>query len=295
MRSWLLVPMLICGCASPEPPAAKAPPMPPEKLTLPGCENTFRVTPNLYSGGTPENDSAFKVLAQLGIKSIISVDGAAPEHTIAAKHGLKYVHLPVGYDGISTDTAYKLAKAVQSLPGPVYVHCHHGKHRGPAAVAAIRLCLEPEYTPADASQWMTAAGTDPKYKGLTRLPLSLVRPKSEQLQSLSIQFPVRADVPDMTRVMVNVDVHWDAIKDAKARNIMDIEAAAVLLVEDYRELKRSQLARAKGEIFMSLLAQAESDAQELVDVAKANNQLAIVEIITKCQNNCGKCHTRFRD
>ena len=30
----------------------------------------------------------------------------------------------------------EIATAVQTLPGPIYIHCHHGKHRSPAASAA---------------------------------------------------------------------------------------------------------------------------------------------------------------
>ena len=28
-----------------------------------------------------------------------------------------------------------LARAARTLPGPIFVHCHHGMHRGPAAAA----------------------------------------------------------------------------------------------------------------------------------------------------------------
>jgi protein tyrosine phosphatase (PTP) superfamily phosphohydrolase (DUF442 family) len=108
---------------------------PPERLDLPGVENAYRLSPRLYSGGEPRGEQAFAALKSLGIKTAISVDGATPDAETARRYGIRYVHLPVGYDGISREQAVRIIKAARTLPGPVFVHCHHGKHRGPAAVA----------------------------------------------------------------------------------------------------------------------------------------------------------------
>ena len=73
---------------------------PPERLDLPGLENVYRLGPQLYSGGEPRGEEAFAALRALGIKTAISVDGATPDTETAQKFGIRYVHLPVGYDGI---------------------------------------------------------------------------------------------------------------------------------------------------------------------------------------------------
>ena len=109
----------------------RARPGTPERLEIRGIENTFRLSPRLYSGGDPHGVEALAALKELGVRTIISVDGATPDVETARKLGLRYVHLPIGYDGVPREQAVRLVQAVKTLPGPVYVHCHHGKHRGP--------------------------------------------------------------------------------------------------------------------------------------------------------------------
>src|SRR5262249_10275117 len=114
----------------------------PERIDAPGIENAFRLSPRLLSGGQPEGEMGFETLKRLGVKTVISVDGSQPDVEAARRNGLRYVHLPVGYDGIPRDQAILLVAAIRDLPGPVFVHCHHGKHRGPAAAAVCALATE---------------------------------------------------------------------------------------------------------------------------------------------------------
>src|SRR5262245_3837035 len=113
----LLTPLVI----QPAPPG-------PVKVEAPGLPNVYRVTDRLYSGGSPVGDTGFASLQKLGIRTVISVDGVRPDVQRARKHGLRYIHLPIGYDGVPRAKALRLARAVRDLPGPVYLHCHHGKH-----------------------------------------------------------------------------------------------------------------------------------------------------------------------
>jgi protein tyrosine phosphatase (PTP) superfamily phosphohydrolase (DUF442 family) len=129
--------------------------------------NLFRVTTNIFSGDSPVSDAAFLELAKLGVKTIISVDGSKPDVDSARKHGLRYIHLPFGYDGIPTNRIAELVKAGQSANGPIYVHCHHGLHRGPAAVAI--LCqASMGWSTNQALAWLKQAGTASDYTGLYR-------------------------------------------------------------------------------------------------------------------------------
>src|SRR5215212_2026849 len=95
-------------------------PLPPEikRINAPGLENLFAISPNLFSGGSPEGDEGFASLAKLGVKTIITVDGAQPDLERAHAHGLRYVHLPHGYNGIPSDTQLQLIKAAQIVEGP---------------------------------------------------------------------------------------------------------------------------------------------------------------------------------
>ncbi len=72
----------------------------PGPLEMPGLHNVYRLTEQLLSGSSPEGEEGFRSLEKLGVKTILTVDGARPDVALAHKHGLRYVHLPIGYDGV---------------------------------------------------------------------------------------------------------------------------------------------------------------------------------------------------
>src|SRR6185436_14778526 len=130
----------------------------PEKLEAPGLPNAYRLHERVISGGEPAGEEAFATLQKLGVKTIISVDGAQPQLELAKRFGLRYVHLPHGYDGVPEGRAKELAKAVRDLPGPIYIHCHHGKHRSPAA-ATVACVAAGLLVPEQSLTVLTTAGT----------------------------------------------------------------------------------------------------------------------------------------
>src|SRR5262249_30099789 len=132
------------------------------------------------------------------------------------RHGLRYAHVPIGYDGVPRRQALRIARAVRDLPGPVYLHCHHGKHRGPAAAAVALLCLDDSCAAEQAVAWLREAGTDPRYAGLSAAPRQLRRPSSEELDGVPADFPEAAEVGGMARLMVEVDARWDHLRLARA-------------------------------------------------------------------------------
>src|SRR4051794_30893959 len=72
------------------PPAttAKSPPA-PERLPARGVENLYRLSPRLFSGGQPDGAEGFTILKGLGVRTILSVDGAAPDVETARRLGLR--------------------------------------------------------------------------------------------------------------------------------------------------------------------------------------------------------------
>jgi len=267
--------------------------------------NVFRMNESMFSGSSPDSEEGFRELQKIGITTIISVDGATPDSAIAAKYALRYIHIPVGYDGIPNETAYQLARAVQTSPGPVYIHCHHGKHRGPAAAAAIQLCLDPKYTPEQAETWLKLAGTDPKYRGLINLPRTLVRPSAEELTRIPADFPKASTVPDLTRHMVGIDERWDHLKLVKAAGWKtppshpDVDPAheALQLKENYREATRLTASSKKGEAFLTMMIEAEASASELEKHLRTKPipADAAAKAFARNQALCASCHERFRD
>jgi len=297
--------LFVIGCQEPAPPELRTIEQAPiQPLNSPDLHNAFRVSDRIYSGSSPDSDAGFAALKDLGIKTIISVDGAKPDIERARKHGMTYVHLPFGYDGIPRERLVALVKASE-LPGSIYVHCHHGKHRGPAAVAAIQLCTDPTWDRAKAEEWLRLAGTDPKYAGLVGLPKALVPPTQDELDKAASTFSEYAAVPDLARLMVEVDSRWDHLRIVKAagwkatKEHPDIDPAheALQLVELYREARRLTSIGHRGEIFRMMLSEAEAAATDLESALRAQpldvNRAA--KAFEQSASACTSCHTQFRD
>jgi protein tyrosine phosphatase (PTP) superfamily phosphohydrolase (DUF442 family) len=296
----LIVALWAAGCGAPPPEPAAAG---PAAVEVEGLHNVFRLNDRLYSGGSPEGEAGFASLQRLGVRTVLSVDGATPDVALAEKYGLRYVHVPVGYDGIPREKAWAIAKAARDLPGPVYIHCHHGKHRGPAAVACVLLALEPDYTPAAAAAWLAQAGTDPRYRGLIELPQTLPRPSAADLDALPADFPAVAAVPDLTRLMVAIDARWDHLKAARAAGWgpppahpdIDPPHEALQLVELYRESGRLPDVTRHGAEFMALLRDAEAAAGELEAAMRGGSTERARAAFERSQLLCAQCHAKYRD
>lgn len=122
--------------------ALRTPLKPTPPTELPGIANVFRLSKNIISGGEPLNEGALRQIADMGVKTILSVDGKAPEAAAARKLGMRYVHVPIKYTGINPQEMIRIAKTFRELPKPMFVHCFHGKHRGPAAAAIGRVLVD---------------------------------------------------------------------------------------------------------------------------------------------------------
>jgi protein tyrosine phosphatase (PTP) superfamily phosphohydrolase (DUF442 family) len=277
------------------------------KIEKEGLHNVYQITSTLFSGSSPEGDEGFRSLQELGIETIISVDGARPDVDRAHKFGLLYVHLPVGYEGISRLQTLRLAKAVRDLPGPVYLHCHHGKHRGPAAVAAIQLCLDENCTVEHVIAVMKQAGTDPHYSGLYAVPRVLIRPTAIELDQVPAEFPEVADVSGLAQLMVEIDARWDQLKKAydagwvRDPSDRDPPHEALLLAEHFREANRRPDVQDRSAPFQEMLIQAEEAAvalgttlrlareTESWDRAPADQSFQRIKV------SCVNCHEKYRD
>lgn len=288
---------------------AAAPDSRPRPLQLPGIENAFQATSRVYSGGQPEGDEAFAALQKLGIRTLISVDGTKPDVERAARFGLRYVHLPHGYDGISSNTAVRLAKAAVTVEGPIFVHCHHGKHRGPAAVGVICQATA-GWTTNDAVAFMKQAGTAADYAGLYRANTGFRVPTLADLARVPADFPARVEISGLVDAMVELDYRWDHLKAIQAAgwrvppNQPDLVPAdeAKLLAEAYRELQRRPEAQARGAEFLTTLRTAETRADALHAQLKSAGDFpggaALPQLETQFREagqSCTACHRQFRN
>lgn len=311
----VLAAMLACSSLPPFTTAAEkgqvAPPPPPgvKPLNAPGLHNLFALGTNVLSGSSPDGEEGFAALAKLGVKTIITVDGAKPDLELAHKYGMRYAHIPHGYDGISTNVQAQLTKAAQTVPGPIYIHCHHGIHRSPAAAAVICMANN-GWTAEQGEAWLKTAGTGNNYVGLFQTVREFRPPTTEQLSAIPGEFPETAKVSGLVDMMVEIDERWDHLKSVRRAGYQvpnehpDILPAheAVILWEHYREAQRLAESTSHGDKFIELLKSAESGAKEAEQLLrqfatepKPEIRAQLDKSFNALAQNCSSCHKSYRD
>lgn len=303
-RSWI-VPWIVLVAyltifARADVPAAKG----PTKIESTVLPNAYRLTEKIISGGQPDGDAAFKQLKDIGVRTVISVDGVKPDVALAKKYGLRYVHLPHGYDGIPHDRLLEIAKAVRELPGLIYIHCHHGKHRSPAAAAAA--CVVAGYMNNDeALAVLTAAGTSKDYRGLFQSVREAHPVDEKTTASLKVDFKETVAVPPMADAMTAIEHTHDHLKTVAAAGWkatekhadIDPPHEALLLREHFTELLRTDEAKKQPAAFQKLLQQSENDAKSLEDLLRSTpiDQPKLDAQFARVTASCTSCHKSFRD
>ena len=282
----------------------------PRLLQAKHLPNPVQIHSRVISGGLPKGEVAFQELADLGVKTIISVDGMKPDAERAKKHGLRYVHLPHGYDGVPESRARELARAVRFLEGTVYIHCHHGKHRSPAA-ASVACVAAGLIKPEKAIEILELAGTNKNYVGLYQSARQSRPLPAEEHSRFSPEFPEVAEVPPMAEAMSDLGHTHEHIKLIAESNWRtpekhpDLDPAheALLLREHFTELLRTPEVKAEPAEFKRTLRESESAARKLETrlskwQASGSSQTSPAEIPAQAKiiaDNCKACHGRFRD
>lgn len=317
----IFVPAVLFGCSPNTPQPAAGPsleqsanddtqPQRPEKLAAEHLPNPVRVHEKVISGGLPAGDAAFAELKSLGVKTVISVDGATPDVERAKKYGLRYVHLPHGYDGIGQQRTKELAKAVRELEGPIYIHCHHGKHRSPAA-ASVACVAAGLISPKEALPILEVAGTSESYRGLYESAQS-ARPFDESLlDELEVEFCEIVEIPPIAEAMVAIGHTHDHLAKIAAAGWKtppehpDLKPAheALLLREHFTEMLRTGYVAEQPAEFRALLRQGEQAAGQLETQlrawkesgAQAKPPQQLQQSANRIRANCKACHQQYRD
>jgi protein tyrosine phosphatase (PTP) superfamily phosphohydrolase (DUF442 family) len=275
--------------------------VPLDEPTLP---NAHRVTDKVLSGAQPEGEEAFRVLQSLGVKTIISVDGAKPDVELAHKHGMRYVHMPIGYDGVEPGEGQAIAKAILELAGPVYVHCHHGKHRSAAAVA-VACVYNGMLDPARAEDVLKTFDTGTNYTGLWKAARDAKPLAPGVLQALKVEYVETAKISDLADAMVRIDQHWDHLQQIRKAGWktpgdhpdLSPPHEALQVEEHFHEIGRTDQAKRRDEGFQRLLREAETGAKSLREVlametVRRDTADAAFERVTQ---SCTACHRDYRD
>jgi protein tyrosine phosphatase (PTP) superfamily phosphohydrolase (DUF442 family) len=281
-------------------PAAAAQPLPPVK-PLAGIENYRRLSQKIAQGGQPNGAASYAALKAEGIETILSVDGAAPDVEAARAAGLKYVHVPIGYDGVSADEQARIIKAVSEASGPVYVHCHHGQHRGPAAAAIAREAVD-GLSNAEAVAELKESGCSPSYPGLFRDVQNWKAPSAATLAALG-PLPSMVKPVGVRDTMAHVDQRLDLLKASQALkwavppNNPDVAPPheAMMMLEAFRELQRLPEAQAKGPDFLAHAKAAEDAATALQAALAAGAADKADAAWITFKASCDSCHATYRN
>ncbi len=255
----------------------------------------------VWIGGQPEGDAGFAELRRMGVRTVISVDGAPPDVETARRFGLRYVHLPIRYSAIEPRRQAELARAISTLPAPVYVHCHLGKHRGPAA-AATALASLGRISAAEAEAILVAAGTSPKYAGLYATVRSARRLSDAELGAIDAAFPEIEQLSGMRAGMSRLDQLTTDLEHLRSSGWKS-DAEHADLVPD-RALRTtiellSELRRHATEQPPEFLAELSGSADDLRAVGAALeptlNLATANRAFDRFHARCTSCHDRFRE
>lgn len=300
----LLAAALATSCRMPQ----RQPAVPPPAKNAPavetaGLHNVLRVTDRIISGSMPETPADFAALRAMGVRTVISVDGATPDVRDAHAARLRYVHLPVGYHGIDAGRQCELAAAVQDLPGLVYVHCHHGKHRGPAAAASAAVLLG-DMTPLEGVAFLQRAGTSENYPGLFACVAEAQPANAAELGAANRDFPEIAPLPGFVQAMAATQDAYDhlaAIRDAGWQVPADhpdlVPLAEAGRLEDLlRGVRDDPVVRDHPADFATLLQAAHERAATLETALGAGRTpTELTAALKHVGAACSDCHARYRD
>lgn len=270
--------------------------------TLAGLHNVVTYAPNLVCGGVPEGEEGLHTLAAMGIKTVVSVDGAVPDVATAEKLGMRYIHLPISYNGITPERQKELAQTIANVDGPVYMHCHHGKHRSASALGSA-LVLAGKLTPAAAESRMKVSGTADNYQGLWNAVRDAKPLAAAELRADVSKFPSIAKVSGMVATMSEIDSVFE--------NVVAAQKAGWAASKDHPDLMPQKETRRLHALFTQLEGDAESkshpaDYQTMLRKAIAQGQALDAAVaagdktaadaqFTLVQKSCKECHKGYRD
>lgn len=265
--------------------------------TVAGIENLFRAGKRVYSGGEPHGEQSFAKLKEMGVVAIVSVDGAKPNAELANKYGIRYVHVPMGYDAVSPKAQGSLVRVMREIEGPVFLHCHHGRHRGPAA-AAIACRASQDFTADDAKKFLEQAGTGKQYAGLWRDVANFREPdpnaKLPELKSMVEERTLASSMAAVDRYFEKI-VQADKDRDTAPEKAAEVFAETLpLLREELVESARNDVRDQPAEVRKGLL-DAALLVNQLTDASKKNRRETTAKVLGQLQRACSDCHKKFRD
>ena len=283
------------------------PPESPEEYE--GLHNVFHLSPNIVSGSEPHGAEALVELQKMGVRTILSVDGKVPDGEAAAKLGMRYVHIPIQYKGVTQAELGEISKTFRELEGPFYVHCFHGKHRGPAAAAVGRIVLDGADRQTAIAEMRQYCGTASKYEGLYHDIATAHIPTAAETRALDFDFAAKRLPEGIVGLMVPIsraNDNLDALDkrsfavDPEHPDVDPAQEARILLQSFEAALELDEVKNGAAD-YRGWFQAAHDDSAKLVDsllrledgdaaaAAETSKNWAAVKA------SCTACHKAYRD
>ena len=274
-----------------------------------GLHNVYKLSDDIISGSEPEGAPAFAVLQKMGVKTILSVDGKAPDAELAKKYGMRYVHVPIRYKGVTEEERIEIVKSFRELQPPFYVHCFHGKHRGPTAAALGRIALDDVSREQALAEMRQYFGTSEKYEGLYATIAYGEIPDAEKTSHCQFDFAPAHRFKGFRQAMIDIsrsfgtteklakndwkvpDDHPDANALNEARRTAESFAQSLDLEamkqkpEDFR--KGMEICAKDAAAMVQLLEKQVKGDSKAGEEAKA--------LVGKMKKTCKSCHGKYRN
>ncbi|HYG75654.1 MAG TPA: hypothetical protein VEK08_11675, partial [Planctomycetota bacterium] len=288
------------------PPAAVAIPERQVFQLLPLHESlprAYRFSARVAAGPRVATAEQYRVLKDMGVKTLLSVDGTAPDGAACEALKIRGVHLPLGFAGFTTEQTRALARALRDLPAPVYVQAAEGTRAYTAS--ALALVVLGQIEPADAIGALKTAGV-PSLSALYSAVAS-ARPDAQAAELNTIAFAPHAPVSPLVQEMLQIDTIWRRLEKARAQGWRvseegrgELARDAHLLLERYLELSKSEtITHDKAKAMMSDSVAAAASLAYTLAAWKKNpgaEEMATVNAgFNRTTASCLNCHAQVRD
>src|SRR5262245_32264063 len=146
-----------------------------------GIVNFGKVSEVLYRGAQPD-EGGIENLSRLGVKTIINLrmadDAWKQEEAKAIAKGILYTNIPFRGMGRPTDDQVKqVLGLIETLPGPVFIHCQHGCDRTGTVVACYRI-KQQKWSNEEAFKEAVRYGISRFERGMRKFIMSFGKPQS---------------------------------------------------------------------------------------------------------------------
>ena len=276
-----------------------------EPIAVEGVQQLVAYSEHIISGAKPSTPIGFESLSALGVRTILCVDGVAPDSGAAEKVGIATIHIPLKY---SQPTASQILDIVTAISReykqhPIYIHCHKGKHR--SAVAAAIACIAlGECTVEEAKERMLVSETSIGYTGLWNAVELQKKIQPEILEKHTKVFPSQVQPEELVDQMIDLEnaldaferiqiAHWKANKDK--RTIAGAEIAG-MMADTFRVMNTNSTTSKYPPLFQKELIEAISVTSALEEaILKTSKPEKLDSLLAKVEHSCISCHEAFRE